>query len=319
MKTLVFGCGGVGSIYVYVLEKGGVEVTAVCRSNYDAVSAHGISIESKVFGNVKAHPAAVRRVEDAAGPFDFVLVCSKAFSGTSRLIAPAVSSSTAIVLCQNGIGIEAEYAEAFRGNTIISGVVQLPTTQIKPGVIYMGALEVLQVGTYPASAPLAAKARAVELASLFAAGGATCTVHEDVQQQRWEKLAANASLSPITALARCDQVNFLQSSPAAESCIRTAMAEVLKVAGAAGYHIPNEKIDSHINRMRGLVNTGGKEPSMLTDVRENRPLEVEAILGNAIQIARTLNVDTPTLDLLYALAKGLSFSISPDKPWIPLA
>jgi 2-dehydropantoate 2-reductase len=97
------------------------------------------------------------------------------------------------------------------------------------------------------------------------------------------------------------------------------MEEVLKVAGAAGYRIPKEKIDSRINRMRGLMKTGGKEPSMLTDVRESRPLEVEAILGNAVQIARTLHVDTPTLDVLYALAKGLSFSISPDKPWIPLA
>jgi 2-dehydropantoate 2-reductase len=319
MRALVFGCGGVGAVYVFVLEKGGAEVTAVCRSNYDAVATHGLSIESKVFGKVEAHPAVVRRVSDATGPFDFVLVCSKAFPGTSKLIAPAVSGSTAIVLCQNGIGIEAEYAEAFPDNTIISGVVQLPTTQIKPGVIYMGASELLQVGTHPASAPPAAKARAVELSNLFSAGGATCTVHDDVQQQRWEKLAANASMSPITALTRCDQVNFLQSSPVAESTIRTVMGEVHKLAGAAGYPISKDRIDYHINRIRGQMKTGGKEPSMLTDVRENRPMEVDAIIGNAVQIARKLNVETPALDLLHALAKGLSFSISPDKPWIPLA
>jgi 2-dehydropantoate 2-reductase len=64
---------------------------------------------------------------------------------------------------------------------------------------------------------------------------------------------------------------------------------------------------------------GGKEPSLLTDVRENRPMEVEAIIGNAIQIGQKLNTETPALELLYALAKGLSFSISPDRPWITLA
>jgi 2-dehydropantoate 2-reductase len=319
MKTLIFGCGGVGGIYVYLLEKGGAEVTAVCRSNYDAVVANGLAIESKVFGNVTARPAVVRNVSDAAGPFDFVLVCSKAFPGTSKLIAPAVSSSTAIVLCQNGIGIEAEYAEAFPENTIISGVVQLPTTQIRPGVIYMGAAELLQVGTYPASAPSAAKARAVELAKLFTAGGGTCTIHDDVQQQRWEKLAANASMSPITALTRCDQVNFLQSSAAAEATIRTVMGEVHKLATASGYPISNARIDGHITRILAQMKTGGKEPSMLTDVRDNRPMEVDAIIGNTIQIARKLSVETPALDILYALAKGLSFSIAPDKPWIPLA
>jgi 2-dehydropantoate 2-reductase len=261
----------------------------------------------------------VQHASDAKGPFDFILVCSKAFPGTSKLIAPAVSGSTAIVLCQNGIGIEAEYVEAFPDNTIISGVVRLPTTQVKPGFIKMGALELLQVGTYPASASAEAKSSVMAFATLFSAGGATCTVHNDIQQQRWEKLTANASLSPITALTRCDHVNFIQSSPVAEACVRTVMEEVRNLAGAAGYHVSKDIIEDHFKRTRERLKTGGKESSMLTDVRENRPIEVDAILGNAIEIARGLNVETPALDLLYALAKGLSFSISPHKPWIPLA
>lgn len=319
MRTLVFGCGGVGSIYVFVLERAGAEVTAVCRSNYKVVATQGISIESKIFGNVEAHPAVVRHVSDADGPFDFILLCSKAFPGASKLIAPAVSGSTAIVLCQNGIGIEAEYAEAFPNNTVISGVVYLPTTQTKPGFIYMGALELLQVGTYPASASQGARTKTEEFAKLFSAGGATCTVYDDIQQQRWEKLAANASLSPITALTRCDDANFIQSSLVAEACIRTVMGEVCKVAGAAGYHISKNIIEGHLKITKDRLKTGGKESSMLTDVQENRPLEADAVVGNAIKIARRLNVETPALDLLYALAKGLSFSISPDKPWVRLA
>lgn len=51
-KVLVFGTGGVGCIYAYILQKGGAQVTAVCRSNYEAVKEHGITIDSKIFGKV---------------------------------------------------------------------------------------------------------------------------------------------------------------------------------------------------------------------------------------------------------------------------
>lgn len=125
--------------------------------------------------------------------------------------------------------------------------------------------------------------------------------------------------SPMTALSRLDDANFLRSSPIAEDVVKSVMIELSKVAKAAGYSIPDETIEEHLDRPRERLKSGGKEPSMLTDVRENRPLEVEAILGNTVRIARRLQVDTPRLDLIYALAQGLSFSIVRDDRFVPIA
>jgi len=36
-RVLIFGTGGVGSVYGYILDKAGAHVTTVCRSNYIAV------------------------------------------------------------------------------------------------------------------------------------------------------------------------------------------------------------------------------------------------------------------------------------------
>jgi 2-dehydropantoate 2-reductase len=60
---------------------------------------------------------------------------------------------------------------------------------------------------------------------------------------------------------------------------------------------------------------------MLTDVRFNRRLEVDAILGNAVKIADKLKVGgrVPRLKLLAALAKGLNYYIVPDERWKPIA
>jgi 2-dehydropantoate 2-reductase len=331
MRVLVFGTGGVGSIYAYILHKGGASVTTVCRSNFVAVQEQGITIDSALFGVVHFNPASVvRSVADAVSsqpyqPFDYIVVCSKWFPNSAHLIQPAVSAHTSIVLCQNGIGIEAEYVAAYSQNAIISGVVYLPTTQTSPGHIRMGPLQKLQIGTFSASPADATTTKAAEeFAETFRAGGGIIEVHPDIQPARWIKLAVNVAWNPICALTRCDDANFLRSTPAAETAVRAVMKEISALAAAAGkaagaeYIISEAMIEEQLARPTERLETGGKEPSMLTDVREGRPLEAEAILGNTVRIARQLGAETPRLDLLYALAGGLSYSIKPDERWKPL-
>ncbi len=95
-------------------------MTAVCRTNYDAVRQKGILIRSKLWGECHYTPKAARSTADAAsnGPFDYIIVASKAFPGTAKMIQDAVTPvKTSIVLAQNGIAIEKEYAELYPDNT----------------------------------------------------------------------------------------------------------------------------------------------------------------------------------------------------------
>lgn len=310
-RILVFGAGGVGITYAYILEKGGADVTAVCRSNYETAKASGFRIQSKLWGEVTSKPAVVASLEDATGAWDFIVVCSKAFPGVAvNLIKPAVSKITAIILAQNGIGIEEEYRAAFPQNTLISGVVYLPVTQVSNGVVEHGPLELFEIGTYPTQSPAASKNQAEHFASIFTAGGGTCKVYDDIQPQRWSKVMVNASLNSICALSLRSDADFFRSSEEAEQVMRDVMHEVLVVAHALGYTgITEETLEHHMDRHIQRMKTQGKEPSMLTDVRHNRPLEVDAILGNTLRIARQAAVKTPMLSLLYALTKGLNKSI----------
>lgn len=322
-RALIFGAGGVGCVYGAILHRAGVTATAVCRTNYNVVKERGILVRSKIFGRIQFSPTTVKTVTESAqhGPFDYILVCSKAFPGTAELIKDAVSPQSAIVLAQNGIGIEEEYARLYPNNTIISGVVYLPVTQVEPGVVEHGPLERFEIGTYPANASTAAKAQAQELSDLFAAGGGTCPVHDDVQTKRWVKLAINACWNSVTALTLCDDANYLRSSPNAENTMRKIMREVGRVAAADGYEhvITEEVIEWDLQRPRSRLQTGGKEPSMLTDVRAGRPIEVEAILGNPLRIGQRHGVETPYLELLYTLAKGRNYALAPDAEWKPIA
>ncbi|CAJ2502524.1 Uu.00g099180.m01.CDS01 [Anthostomella pinea] len=323
-RVCVFGAGGVGCVYAYILHEAGCSVTAVCRTNYQAVKDNGILIRSKIFGRQQFKPTTVQSVSEAVqhGPFDYLLVCSKAFPGTAAMMKEAVTpGKTAIVLAQNGIGGEDEYARLYPENTIISGVVYLPVTQVEPGVVEHGPLERFEIGTYPPDAPSTAKAQAQTLSDLFKAGGGSTPVFADVQPQRWIKVSVNAAWNATTALTTCDDANYLRSSPIAEPVVRNIMQEVGLIASADGYPdvISDAVIERDLERPKSRLATGGKEPSMLTDVRHGRPMDVEAILGNTLRIGQKHGVKTPCLEMLYALAKARNFAIAPDETWVPIA
>lgn len=325
-NLLVFGAGGVGCIYAALLQRGGANVTAVCRTNYDAVRTNGILVRSVKWGHMRTRPNTVRSCHEAKvfGPFDYALVCSKAFPGTADLIKDAVTPGrTAIVLAQNGIAIEEDYAKQYPSNPIISGVVYLPTTQVEPGIVEHGTpLEEFEIGTFPHDAPKEAKDAAGRLSQLFNAGGAKAPVHEDIQIRRWNKLSLNACFNPITALSLCDDANYLRSSAYTVQVAKDVMKEVGRVATAAGYAnaITNEGIEEHMARHLGRLESGGKEPSMLVDIRHGRNIEVEAILGNAVRKAGELGVETPYLKMLYVLAKARDFATSKSENdgWKPI-
>jgi 2-dehydropantoate 2-reductase len=312
-RILIFGTGSVGAVYAYIFSRTIPEanIVAICRSNYEAVSLNGFTIHSTIYGqNQKVHPVAVRSVEEAVAiepesGFDYILVASKALPtipSTPDLIKPAVSSKTTIVLMQNGIGIEDPYAKLFPDNPLLSAVVYVPATQISPGVVQHQELALLHVGTYPASSSTKTASR---FAELLTSSGGSAIVHEDVQFERWSKLLINASWNPICALSRSRDVQLLQSNAEAEEFVRDVMHEIASVANACGYPgIDAALIDFQLERAT-VRKLPGIEPSMMSDALAGRRMEVEAIVGNVVQLAKKHGVSTPMLKTIYILAGAL--------------
>lgn len=320
-RILIFGTGSVGTIYAYVFSKAvpASNITAICRSNFDQASRDGFTLHSTLWGNdLRVKPVVAKTVEDAvqqsAGqPFDYVVVCAKALPSTpslAELIAPAVTDQTAIVLIQNGIGIEAPYVERFPRNPILSTVVYLPATQVRPGVVEHKEVELMHLGTYPADADAPAKAAAQAFAELLGAGGATAKLHEDVQGERWQKLLVNAAWNPICALSRSRDRAFLDASPEALAFVRDVMLEVAAVAQAYGYdHVNADMVDTQIGRA-AIRSPPGVQPSMMADALAGKNIEVDAIVGNAVRLAQQKKVPVPMLRTIYLLACGLDDSFT---------
>ena len=80
------------------------------------------------------------------------------------------------------------------------------------------------------------------------------------------------------------------------------MDEVIAVAACEGITILPKEADDMMAYTRSL------EPynsSMLQDYLAGRPLEVEAILGNTLRIARKHSAAVPKMEVCYALLKSI--------------
>ncbi|KAI1760135.1 6-phosphogluconate dehydrogenase C-terminal domain-like protein [Hypoxylon sp. FL1150] len=339
-RALLFGAGSLGIPYAWVLSRaiGESNVTAVCRSNFREASRSGFTIHSKILGNdLQCKPRIAQTAADAARQiasegendgqppfFDYVVVAAKALPSRpsiAELIGPAVTPGrTGIVLIQNGIGIEEEYARRYPQNPVLSTVAYFPATQVAPGVVYHSEVEMLRVGTYPAAAPAAHKDAARAFVDLIRKGGASANLHDDIQPKRWSKLLVNASWNPVCAVTRLRDREFIDSKKPDEKneedalgFIRDVMLEIAAVARACGYSgIDEELVDFQISRAR-VRDLPGIQPSMLADALESRSMEVDAIVGNTVRLAKEKGVPVPMLRTIYLLANGLSESFSRNK------
>ncbi|KAK5052153.1 hypothetical protein LTR84_002957 [Exophiala bonariae] len=321
-NILIFGVGSIGAVYLYQLQQAGCNVTAVCRSNYQAVKDDGFTLKSVRFGDQRYKPGlVVRSVADCPSDkiYDFVLVCAKSFPGSKPSLADMIRPvmvgrpQTAIVLAQNGINIEKEVADEFPENPILSGVVYLPATQTAQGTIeYPEMLNLLEVGTYPADAPRSHKSAATRFADLLIKGGGGAEVHEDIQIARWSKLLMNGPWNPIGALTLCTDGDFLlTSTPFAYDLVWEVMLEIIALAAKVGIPgIDVKEAEKRISLSKRRAETGtGREMSMLQDVKQGRSFEVEAIVGNAVRLGRDHSVPMPRLETIYALLKARHFAL----------
>lgn len=315
-RILIFGTGSIGATYAYLFSRTipASNIITICRSNHAAASREGFTIHSTLWGpSQTVHPTVVRSVDEAAAfdpssDFDYILVTSKALPSTpstAELLKPAVTPKTTIVLIQNGIAIEEPYHSLYPDNPLLSTVAYLPVTQTEPGVIQHKEIELLHIGSYPSSAPLS---HASKFAELLKAAGATTKVHQDVQHERWSKLLVNASWNPICALSRSRDAQVLASTERATDVVRDVMLEIAAVARACGYEDVNAQlVEEQLGRATARE-LPGVQPSMMADAVAGRRMEVEAILGGVVRLAREKGVQVPMLRVVYLVAGALDGS-----------
>ncbi|ROR01792.1 2-dehydropantoate 2-reductase [Desulfosoma caldarium] len=301
MDVLVVGAGAIGGYYGGRLAQGGACVSVVARSDYAVVVREGIRIQSPA-GDFHFRPdRVVREAEDLGRYPDVILVGLKVLEHIrpEELIRGAMGPKTSVLLIQNGVDVERPVAEAFPENEILSGLAFICVHRTAPGYVLHQDYGRLVLGRYPQGASSTAE----KLAEIFRRAGVPCEVTASVVTARWQKLVWNAPFNPMSVLCGGASTAEMLGHEETENLVRAVMQEVCAVASAVGHALPDDVVDRMIADTRTMT---PYKTSMLLDYEAGRPMEVEAILGNAVRIARRHGVQVPHMETLYALMCGIS-------------
>ena len=296
----IVGSGAVGAYYGARLQRSGLEVHFLMRSDLETVSSKGLMIEAHdgafTLPEVKAYGSTTEM-----GKCDLVVIALKTTSNDqlTDLLEPLLHEKTLILTLQNGLGSDELLAEAFGAERILGGLCFVCLNRTAPGVIE---------NYFPGSISLGAYERKPDeqcnqVAKFFTKAGVECKVVDDLKETRWRKLIWNVPFNGLTVAAGGITTDKVLADAELSEKVRGLMDEVAAVAAKLGYEIKESFIEKNIENTRPM---GAYKPSSLVDFLAGRKVEVESIWGEPLRQAKAVKVETPLLEWLYHRLREIS-------------
>ena len=323
MKICIFGAGAIGGYMGVKLAQIGTDVSLVARGPHlEAMKKNGLRLiegESDVTVPVEAS----ENPEDL-GFQDYLIITLKAHSVPSIIekVRPLVNEKTTIVSGVNGIpwwyfhkiGGEFEGAklasvdpgnvqwDSFGPSKVLGCVVYPAAEVLEPGVI-----KHIEGNRFSLGEPDGSKSdRALKLSKVLTEAGMKAPVRPKLRDEIWVKLWGNLSFNPISALTHAT-LDVLCTDIGTREVARKMMLEAQSIAEKLGVKFP---IDVE-RRIDGGAAVGAHRTSMLQDLDQGRPMEVDALVTSVQELGRITNTPTPVIDIVLSLIKLRAKSANP--------
>ncbi len=316
MKICVFGAGAIGGYMGVKLAQAGADVSLVARGPHlAAMKEKGLTLIEEGADPVTVPVTASDNPEDL-GPQDYVIVTLKAHSVPPVVpkMQPLIGENTTIVSGVNGvpwwyfhkIGGDLEgtrLASVDPGNAQwdgfgpdrVLGCVVYPAAEVsEPGTI-----KHIEGNRFSLGEPDGSKSeRAMALSKALGAAGLKAPVRPRLRDEIWVKLWGNLSFNPISALTHAT-LDVLCTDEGTRPVARAMMVEAQEIAEKLGVKFPID-VDRRID---GGAAVGAHRTSMLQDLDQGRPMEIDALVGSVQELGRVTDTPTPTIDTVLALVK----------------
>jgi 2-dehydropantoate 2-reductase len=315
MKICIFGAGAIGGYMGVKLAQAGADVSLVARGPHlAAMQKNGLTlIEEDQTTNV-----AVTASDNPAdlGVQDYIIVTLKAHSVPPVVskMAPLIGEHTTIVSGVNGVpwwyfhklggdldgtrlaSVDPDNAQwdGFGPDRVLGCVVYPAAEVIEPGVI-----KHIEGNRFSLGEPDGSKSdRAVALSQALSQAGLKAPVRPKLRDEIWVKLWGNLSFNPISALTHAT-LDVLCTDDGTRQVARNMMVEAQQIAEALGVKFPID-VD---RRIAGGAAVGAHRTSMLQDLDQGRPMEIDALVTSVQELGRVTGIATPTIDTVLALLR----------------
>jgi len=315
MKVCIFGAGAIGGYMGVKLAKAGADVSLVARGPHlAAMQEQGLTLIEE--GETTTVPVTASDDPAALGVQDYVIVTLKAHSVPPVVskMAPLIGPNTTIVSGVNGVPwwyfhkLEGAHEgtrldsvdpgnvqwDGFGPNRVLGCVVYPAAEVIEPGVI-----KHIEGNRFSLGEPDGSKSdRAQALSKILANAGLKAPVRPKLRDEIWVKLWGNLSFNPISALTHAT-LDVLCTDEGTRAVARNMMVEAQEIAERLGVKFPID-VD---RRIAGGAAVGAHRTSMLQDLDQGRPMEIDALVASVQELGRVTGVPTPTIDTVLGLIR----------------
>ena len=310
MRIGIIGAGAIGGWVAAKLAAAGEDVALLARGATAEALQGGLELVERGV-STRVHPRVAASAE-ALGRQDLLAIAVKApaLAEVAEAAAPMIGPDTIVLPMLNGVpwwfaGGEplrsvdpgGAIAAALPQNQVVGCVVHAACRRDAPARVVVAHADKLILGEPEGGAT----ERVDRLCALFGQAGIGCEASDNIRRAIWYKLWGNATINPLSALTLATADRLLAEC---RSLLLAGMAELAAIGAAIGCPIS----ESGEDRMAVTARLGAFKTSMLQDVEAGRPIELEALLGAPIELARRAGIATPTLDAIYAMTRLMATS-----------
>lgn len=306
MRLLIYGAGAMGQALGGVLAADGHRVELVLRERFCRVIATSGLRVSGIFGEYRVRPEQLglltEMVDTDGSGYDAILLTTKSYDTATSVeaIAGLRSCRCPVVSLQNGCGnleqLEARFGRerSFAGRVITGFEIEEPgwvRITVTADAIHLGG-----------SIPGTTDRRVEELAKAVAVAGIPCVAVADIRQSLHAKLLYNCALNPLGAVLGV-RYGDLADSHDSRRIMDRVIEETFAVIRALGGNLPWVDAAAYQHVFYGclVAATADHRSSMLQDIEQGKPTEVEAMVGYVSARGRAVGVATPCCDLLTSM------------------
>lgn len=299
-KYLIIGAGAIGVFYSSKLSQVGDQIIVWSRNDSTMIVKNGYQIKSFMGDYVFQPYSVIKDLQDLKEEIDYIIVSTKVLPSIdiTGLISKVIKKNTVIIIIQNGIHIEKKIANKFPNNQIISALAFIGVSRINYNQIIHQEYGKLIIGNYNNIEPNTIN----YFANSLQKSGLEILLTTNILLERWKKLIWNGAFNPLSVALGKKTTRQILDNKLALQLATNIMQEIVMLAYHDGCIFEEDIIAKNISATEKM---SPYKTSMLLDFEANRPMEIQAIIGNAIEFAQSKSLSIPYLSTIYAIISNL--------------
>lgn len=295
MEILVVGAGAVGGYFGGRLLEKGENVTFLVREKREQqLQEKGLVIRS-VHGDVTLHPNTLLSGANPH-PYDVIILSTKAYHLETVIedIRPYVGANTMILPLLNGISHIDSLLNNFKDENVIGGLCFVESTMDESGAILQSS-PIHDVVFGERGGELTDRIK--QLQKVFEGTKANFTLSKTIDQEMWHKYLFITTLSGVTSLFRAP-IGPIREQAYGMATIKNTLREATSIMKSAGAPLADTIEEILLEKLQSMGYD--MKSSLQRDMEKQLSIEADHLYGYILNIAAQEQLETPTLQTIYA-------------------